>query len=70
VWKPSISPSLRVGIPALVNSATFLRKNIRSVRLPSRGPSLAIAGAAKYDSRTMSAYAASWRHQSPASSPM
>ena len=70
VWKPSISPSLLAGRPAEVNSATRLRNRFRSVRLPSIGPCLAIPGAAKYDSRTTSAYCESCRHQSPASSPM
>ena len=55
MWKPSISPSLRGEMPTLVNSATRLRNMMRSVRLPITGPCFAICGAAKYDSRTMSA---------------
>src|SRR4051812_532190 len=70
VWKPSITPSLLAGSPAEVNSATRLRNRFRSVRLPSIGPCLAIVGAAKYDSRTTSAYWTTCLHQSPASSPM
>ena len=63
-------PSLRTGMPASANEAIRRRKMSRRARLPANGPILPIRGAEKYDSRTMSAYFASSRHQSPATSPM
>ena len=55
VWKPSMIPSLRVGIPSAVYGAIRFRNSSRTVRPPVNGPSLATLGAAKYDSLTMSA---------------
>ena len=63
------NPSSNAGTSIDVNAVIAWRICVRSVRLPTTGPDAATSGGDGKNSRTMSDTWATWRHQSPATSP-